>query len=79
MVKKLYKSSVDKKIAGVCGGLGEYFNINSMVIRAIMVILCIAGQYFPVAVAYVVAWIIIPQMPDYIDADYQVKHDINEN
>ena len=31
--KKLYKSSTDKKIAGVCGGIAEYFNIDSTVVR----------------------------------------------
>lgn len=31
--KKLYKSSTDKKIAGVCGGIAEYFNIDSTLVR----------------------------------------------
>lgn len=32
-MKKLYKSKTDKKICGVCGGLGEYFNVDSTIIR----------------------------------------------
>ena len=31
--KKLYKSSTDKKLAGVCGGIAEYFNIDSTLVR----------------------------------------------
>ena len=36
--KKLYKSSTDKKIAGVCGGIAEYFNIDSTLVRLAWVV-----------------------------------------
>lgn len=38
MDKKLYLSNIDKKIAGVCGGMGEYFEIDSTIIRVIWII-----------------------------------------
>lgn len=41
MQKKLKKSATDRKIAGVCGGLGEYFNIDPIIFRAIFLILLI--------------------------------------
>ncbi len=37
--KKLYKSSTDKKIAGVCGGIAEYFNIDPTLVRLAWVVL----------------------------------------
>ena len=41
--KKLYRSSTDKKIAGVCGGLGEYFNIDPTLVRLGAVVLGLCG------------------------------------
>ena len=41
--KKLYKSSTDKKIAGVCGGIAEYFNIDSTLVRLAWVVFCLLG------------------------------------
>ena len=39
MAKKLYKSSTDKKLFGVCGGLAKYFDIDPLIIRIIFVVL----------------------------------------
>lgn len=38
-MRRLYKSNTDKKLCGVCGGIAEYFNIDSTVVRLIFVIL----------------------------------------
>lgn len=38
-MKKLYKSNVEKKICGVCGGIAEYFNLDPTIVRLIFVIL----------------------------------------
>ncbi len=43
MQKKLKKSATDRKITGVCGGLGEYFNIDPIIFRAIFLILLIGA------------------------------------
>ena len=43
MEKKLRKSAVNKKLAGVCGGLGEYFNMDPVLFRALFVILFVCG------------------------------------
>ena len=66
MDKKLYRVEEGKMIAGVCGGLGEYFNIDPNVIRVIWAILsCFAGAGI---VAYIVAALILPVKPaGYID------------
>jgi phage shock protein C len=58
MQKRLYRSSTNKVFAGVCGGLGEYFDVDPVLVRIITVIL-ILGQVG--VIAYLLAWIIIPK------------------
>jgi phage shock protein C len=61
-MKKLYRSQTDKKIAGVCGGLAEYFNIDATIIRIIFIILLLPGG-FPGLLPYVILWIFVPLKP----------------
>lgn len=58
MIKKLYKSTVDKKLCGVCGGIAEYFNIDSTIVRLIWVIftLCVGAGIL----AYIIAALVMP-------------------
>jgi phage shock protein C len=62
-MKRLNRSYLNKKIAGVCGGLGEYLGIDPTVVRLGAAILCIATGIFPGILAYVIAWIIVPEAP----------------
>jgi phage shock protein C len=62
-MKKLYRSRKDKKIAGICGGLGELFSIDSTLIRLVLVFIGLATGLVPMIVAYIVGWIIIPVGP----------------
>lgn len=63
-MKKLYLSKENKKIFGICGGIGEYFDIDPTVIRVITIIAGIATMIIPAVVAYCIAWLIIPQKPE---------------
>jgi len=57
--KRLYRSRKDKMIAGVCGGLAEYFGIDSTWMRLIfLVFLLLGGSAFLV---YLVMWIVVPK------------------
>lgn len=61
MEKKLYRSRVNRKLAGVCGGIAEYFDVDPTVIRLVFVIAVIfAGCGL---LAYLIAWIIMPEQP----------------
>jgi len=60
MGKRLYRSQRDRVIAGVCGGLGEYFQIDPTIIRIIFVVLLVATGVFPVLLVYLVMAIIVP-------------------
>lgn len=62
-MKKLYRSSKDRKVFGVCGGLAAYVNIDSTIIRLIVAICALAG--FGI-LAYLVAALIIPSDVDLI-------------
>lgn len=63
--RRLMRSATDKKIAGVCGGLAEYFGVDATPIRLLWVILSIlCGAVVGGAIAYLVAWLIIPRPPD---------------
>lgn len=61
MEKKLYLSSTDKKIAGVCGGIAEFFDIDSTLVRigcAALIICAGSGIIF-----YILCALIIPKKP----------------
>lgn len=61
MEKKLYRSKTDKKICGVCGGLAEYLNVDSTVIRLLWVL---ATLFVGCGLlAYIVAALVIPENP----------------
>ncbi|MGI6697152.1 MAG: PspC domain-containing protein [Clostridiales bacterium] len=58
MDKRLCRSQTDKKIAGVCGGVAEYFGIDSTLVRLGWILFTFAGGSG--ILAYVIAWIIMP-------------------
>ena len=62
-MKRLYRSSTDKKIAGIFGGLGEIYSIDPTLLRLGAVFLGLATGVLPMIVAYFVGWIIIPKGP----------------
>ena len=62
-MKKLYLSDSDKKIAGVCGGIAETYDIDSSLIRLAIVLICLVTVIVPVVITYLIAWMIIPQKP----------------
>ena len=59
--KRLFRSRKDRILGGVCGGMGNYFNLDPVLVRVIWVVLLFAaGVGF---LAYILAWIIIPEEP----------------
>jgi phage shock protein C len=62
MSKRLYRSRRDRKIAGVCGGLAEYFNVDPTLIRILWAVLVLsAGTGI---LAYILFWLIVPVAPE---------------
>jgi len=60
-MKKLYRSRKDSKIAGVCGGIAEYFDVDPTIIRLLALLTIFFGGGG--IIAYIIAWIIIPLEP----------------
>jgi phage shock protein C len=59
--RKLYRSKTNRQLAGVCGGLAEYFNVDATLIRVLFVLLAVLGGSG--VVLYVAMWIIVPKQP----------------
>jgi phage shock protein C len=62
MGKRLYRSRTNRKIAGVCGGLGEYFGVDPVIFRIVLLALLLgAGSG---VLLYVIFWIAVPEAPE---------------
>ena len=59
-IKKLHLSKKDKKVAGVCGGIGETFDIDSTIIRLLFIFVALVTELFPAIIIYILAWLVIP-------------------
>ena len=59
MEKRLTRSSANRMIAGICGGLGEYFKVDPVIVRVIFILLAFADAIG--IIAYLILWIIVPQ------------------
>jgi phage shock protein C len=60
--RKLYRSRTNRQVAGVCGGLAEYFNLDATLIRVLFVVLAVLGGSG--IVLYLALWIIVPRAPE---------------
>jgi phage shock protein C len=61
MDKKLYRSSTNKTISGVLGGIGEYFDLDPTLIRIAYVFLTIFSAGFPGILLYIIMALIVPK------------------
>jgi len=62
-MRRLYRSREDRMLAGICGGMGEVYNIDPTLIRLGLVFLGLATGIVPLLVAYIVGVVIIPEGP----------------
>lgn len=58
--KKLYKSDTNKVISGVCGGLGEYFNIDPTIVRVGYLFVTLVSALFPGIILYLILLFVVP-------------------
>lgn len=59
--KRLIRDRKDRMIAGVCGGIARYFNIDSTVVRLLFVLIVFVTGFVPALIFYIVAWMIVPE------------------
>jgi len=70
--KRLMRSAVDSKIAGVCGGVAEYLGVDSTIVRLLWVVAALVPP-FPAFIAYIVGWLIMPLAPLPVPAAVQTS------
>lgn len=66
--KKLYRSTANRMLGGVCGGIAEYFDIDPTIIRLVYLLLSIFTACFPGLLLYLLCLIVIPNDPGYSKA-----------
>ncbi|MBI4294743.1 MAG: PspC domain-containing protein [Chloroflexi bacterium] len=77
MARRLYRSRSERIISGVCGGLGQYFNIDPVLVRVVFVLLALANGIG--IIAYIVLLIIVPmEGSTAAKAEHVVKENIKE-
>ncbi len=60
-MKTLRRSRKNRMIAGICGGLGEYFDVDPTLVRVAYVLISILSVAFPGILIYLVLWLVIPK------------------
>lgn len=65
MTNRLYRSRYDRKVAGVCGGIAHYFDIDPSLVRIMFVLLAFFNGFG--FLAYIVCWIVLPEQPDELE------------
>lgn len=75
MKKRLYRTRTDRKLAGVCGGVAEYFNIDPTIVRVIWALL--AFFYGTSILLYLIMAFVVPEKPDAPDV-IDVESDVRE-
>lgn len=62
-IKRLYRTRDDRKLLGICAGIGRYFNVDPVAVRLLwLLVTCVTGG-IPGIVAYALAWLIVPEEP----------------
>lgn len=61
--KQLTRSTAHRMFTGLCGGLGEYFNIDPTIVRLLFVLGFFAGLHFGLVIVYIIMALIIPEAP----------------
>lgn len=60
-MKRIYRDSEHKMIAGICAGVGDLFDIDPTLVRLAAVFFTAATAFFPGIVVYIVGWFIMPE------------------
>ena len=61
MSKRLYRSRTNSMLAGVCGGIAEYFDLDPTLIRLAYIVVSVLSAAFPGLLVYIILWIVIPE------------------
>ncbi len=68
-MKKLYKSKDNKIFFGVIGGIGEYIDMDPVILRLVLLLLILITAIIPGTIFYIIAGLIVPQKPNKKEVD----------
>ncbi len=72
--KRLYRSRKNRQIAGVCGGIADYFAIDPTLVRLLWALFALAGG--PGIIVYIIFAVVVPEEPEFVQASAEkVKND----
>ena len=60
-ISKLHTSQKDRKISGICGGIGETLEIDSTIVRLVFIFTALVTALIPTVIFYILAWLVIPE------------------
>ena len=70
---RLYRSKTNRKVAGLCAGVGEMLDVDPTIVRLVTVLLLFITGIIPLLLTYIIAWWIVPDKPqDTARADHHV-------
>lgn len=70
-MKKLYRSKTERRLAGVCGGIAVYFNIDPTIVRLIWAFVSLMSASVPGILIYVICALVVPDEPDAYETSAQ--------
>jgi phage shock protein C len=73
-MKKIYLSKHNKKLAGVCGGIAEAYNLDATVVRLIAILLAMVTHIAPTLFVYIVLALILPRDPHHSEFHSHGEH-----
>jgi phage shock protein C len=68
--KKMMRSRTNRSVAGVCAGMAHYFDLDVPLVRIVWALVTLISGIFPGVVVYVLAWVIVPEEPLALPAQY---------
>ncbi len=65
-MKKFYRLSTGKKIAGICSGIADMYNLDVTLVRLAFVFVTVLTQFIPGIITYLVAWYLLPEKDEVV-------------
>lgn len=75
-MKKIYRLSRKKKVAGICAGISDMFSLDPTVVRLAFIFVTVITGIWPLVITYLVGWYLIPDKDQLDDGDVQPKDDM---
>jgi phage shock protein C len=62
-IKRLYRSRKERMVAGLCGGVAEFYQQDPTIIRLVWILITVFTGFILGIIAYAIAWVVVPEQP----------------